>query len=46
MRFISNLRDVSVDIDILAHSYDMFSGLSNMPQEAFARYMLARWMIR
>ncbi len=46
MRFVSTLRDVSVDIDIPVRFLGMFSGLSNMPGEAFAHFILARWMIR
>jgi hypothetical protein len=39
-KFVSSLRDASVDIDIPAHFSDMFSGPSSMPGEVFARFML------
>ena len=45
MRFVSTLRDVSVDIDIPVHFSSMFSGPWSIPEEVFARFMLARWMI-
>jgi len=46
IEFVSILRDVFVDIDILARFSDTFSALSNMPEEALSRFMLARWTIR